>query len=719
MLVLQARKAKIDYFISSVASNANDVLNTGTSATAPWATIAPLLVLGAVTGALNGKVIAFERGGQYTPMDLATITADDCTVTDYGNSAANRPFFDLFNPLDGVWTLDSAGIYKMTLSRQANSKNRGNYRRNAWPMRKVESKAALAGKPVNTVFVDLETGSAPVLYMNSAVDPSTDGAIYDYSKFSIAISLNGSRNKINGIWTRGNAGQDGGLRLGGGIGGNTLSGCRVDWGSRHSAYIASGILTSYCLSNEFYGGANEIEDGNILSAGAANAVVFNSPDHSMATCISQGNVYNGMGRNNPISGARSNFTGPYGHDGVAGRPMLRFESVGDVYIDMAQGPGVCGQVNVFANPTFTRCIEGMSINAANISMEMYGASSGSAIDRLFANLVNAGVTCYLHDCPLINIPDCGAGGAGWVLAGTGSTAVTNMRVEDCSFNISGMRTANTNRFFLSIRAGNLTFKRNKVGPNLAPPVSLMFNLGAAVTVDASNDGNFWANGVNFSKGGTTYYGLQAWQTATGTEATSVYLGVPTAEFTEDFNGADASLDAVPGWSRLNGVSTDLQRKSGRLYNNSVSGTPTAYPRGDLSSDDQYTRFVLRNTGSAGGAALRLVDASNLMFVRATGAAVALMKTVAGTTTQSTATSGITPALNNVILVVIRWHLDPVLLTYSMRASIVIDGALGIGFQDVTISGFEQERTCGAVSRAVQTDLLDDLTFGPAPLLLAA
>ena len=312
-----------DYYIDGTSGDdGNDGLTNATA----YASFAPLIALSA--GSLDGKVVAVRRGTSVAPMDASVFVADGCTVKSYPSHILSKPYIDCTAAI-GAWTLHASGVYKVTLTRDhsGGAKYFGNYFRNAVPMRKVQSVAALSGKGNFVVFAENETTGTVTLYMNAPSDPGADGAAYRWAKYGHAVRLSGAGNNAFGLEGFACGQQDGMFVLanaGDNAGGHTLADCTMWWGGRHSALIGSGALASASLRNKYYGGANEIETGGVLNAsGTANSLVFNTPDHSGANCVSQGNVYDGMGRQNYIAGTPRNFTGPYGHDGVDGRARRR------------------------------------------------------------------------------------------------------------------------------------------------------------------------------------------------------------------------------------------------------------------------------------------------------------------------------------------------------------------------------------------------------------
>lgn len=715
-----------NYWISSVDPNASDA-NAGTSREAPWATTAPLLALAATPGALTGKRVGFERGGSYAPFDTTVIVADDCSMLAYG-AGDTLPFFDCTASIPAAWTLHAAGIWKVTLTRAASVKNTGNYfRTTTWetpdgvehtdlfPMRKVESLAALSGKGNYACFADGEAGTTITLYMNAPSDPGADGAAYRWSRYSVAVNLSGARNRIAGLWARGNANQDGMFRLAGDAGGHVLSRCRMDWGCRHSALVASGPALSIAELNEFNGGANEVDPIGTLSNGTANSLVFNSADHQTAHCISQFNVYNGMGRRNYAgAGVRSNFTGPYGHDSVAGRAMATFVSEGDEFIDMAVAAGACGIVTQFKDQKHTRSIDGMEVNSNDIDVSMTGLVAGSTIDRLLTNAARTGITLRYHDNGLVYIPDCGAGASGWVRAGEGVTAEMDLDFENNAFVIQGTRTANANRVFIDLRDGALRWVGNTIGPAVAPPVDLIFDLGTGVAIDSDNDDNAYPVGSNFRIASTTYRGLVAYRVAAGGEVGSTYRDLPSPEYADTFNGSDANLETL-GYTRISGAAGALQRKSNLLY--AASTTQSVYTRGDLSGLEHYVSYTLKGISAGGGPgpALRILDGTTFLLSRQTSTQHQLQLMLAGVSSVPVASSAVTPAVDQHVVVVLRNYTDPFTEAVTMRAWIIVDGGLVIGMSEITAASIVAEPTVGAIARNTVTDMLDDLSFGPAPI----
>ena len=700
-----------DYYVDSATGN--DLFD-GKSQSGAFATIAPLLALSA--GALDNKTIGFKAGQSYPAMDLAVFTANGLTITSYG--AGNKPFFDCTAVIPASWTLDSTGIYKVTLARSANAKMYGNYFRNGVPMRKVEAKASLTGTGNYTVFVDLEQTAAPVLYMNAPSDPGADGATYRFSKYGWGVAVTGNNNRISGLWSSGNAHQDGSLNVNspgsGAIGGNRLDHCRLDWGCRHNSLIGSGAGTSIAEYNVVNGARNDVESGQVINQ-SGGGLVFYSADQSAAACISRFNTFNGMGIGGYAPGSttlnlRTNFIAQIAHDAVANRAMTSFTSQGNTFTDCLGTESSPGATDSITSGVHSRTVDMLAVSVNGSTTAMTG-QTGSA-DRAYRFGGGLGGTVNLSGSQITS-PDPGSGTAQAYYMTVGLTAdmtinLNNERVSLAAFPTNSSpnkAVAIHERGALSITNSQFTITGGRIVGHDFP---FGWRVGTNGTGSVTSSNNVWPYGVSFYLNGTSYSlaGIQA----LGKETGSTMQQPKAATASADFEGSTATLESI-GWTRVSGTANSMGQNGGALA--TVANNRVVYKFDDTTAGNHNIVFTMGTpVGANFGLAICIVDGSNFIMVTPSTTSYAVNTWIGqsgGAGTQVINTSGITPAVG-----------DKVRLSSS-----IVDAPSGkllvclyindqrVGAVTVTSTVLAAGTGVGAFAwNGAQTDLIRDFAYGP-------
>lgn len=218
-------------------------------------------------------------------------------------------------------------------------------------------------------------------------------------------------------------------------------------------------------------------------------------------------------------------------------------------------------------------------------------------------------------------------------------------------------------------------------------------------------------GARVEINGTTYNGLTAWQAAS-MESGSTTATPPTATATADFNTADANLETLPGWTNIAGAAGALAIRTNDLA--AVSTTQTTYTWVDVPVFDRYMSWTTRGAGTSGPVvAAAVADASNWFGVRWSSTVYQNQINNAGSFTQPTSTSGITPTAGDSVVHMFYAHTDPSTGTVTYRTSLFINGVQGWFSQPVTLpASVQTELTAGLVARsATQNPWLDNLSVG--------
>lgn len=694
---------KGDYYLSADGSDTN----AGTIS-APFRSFAPILAMSA--GSINNKIIALKCGSSFAPMDLSFLNASNCLITSYGNSADGRPFIDCTSAIIETWTEHSTGIWKVTLTHNADTKIYPNFFKNGIPVQKVISTAALAGASDNAVYAENQTSSTFTAYMKSSVNPSTDGNSYRWSKYGSAITLIGTDSTIDNIYAFGNAHQDGALvvKTNDASGGCKLSRCRVDWGNRHSALVGSGTRQSVAEFNEFYGGADDVETGNILNTGGgANALVFNSSDHQTATCVDRYNVYDGLTRPNynaPTS--LTYFTGGYGHDAVEGRPMLRYTAYGNTFKNIENVHSSCAVTGTFDDCTFDNVTQLFSADDVNTNYTL--SNSSGNVEQLVRG-TNLNITLLWKDNEIV-VNDLARGTAGFVRYAEG-TGVINLTYDGGTLDVRGVRssTAAANRVINRVKNGSLKVNNLTVLPVLATPFTYFTDVvsGGTFTLDAASGNNKYSIGTVFRRSGTEY-NLVGWISAGYEQVTSKRHDMPIATLQDNFARTDKLLvDDV--YINVGGVTSTLALRSNKLA--TLNGLTQAVKLGSVESQNLWCRKVTQSIVGSSGIALLVENETNFIIVRETSAQYQLQVCNAGSFA-TTNGSGVTPAVGQEVIAVIKDVIDPSTKIQSKMSWLIADNRNVINSQLITMpSVMSNTKSVGFVGRGAANPLLSDASWG--------
>lgn len=693
---------KADYYL---AADGNDS-NAGTIA-APFRSFAPILAMSA--GALNSKIIALKSGDSFSPMDLAFLNANNCQITSYGNTGLGRPFIDCTAAITETWTEHAAGVWKVTLTHNGDSKTYPNFFKNGVPVQKVISVAALATASANAVYAENQTANTFTAYMKSSINPSTDGNTYRWSKYASAITLIGTGSTIDNIYSLGNAHQDGALvvKTADASGGCNLSRCRVDWGNRHSALVGSGTRTSIAEFNEFYGGADDVETGNVLNAGGgANAIVFNSADHQTATCIDRYNVYDGLTRPNYNAPASlTYFTGGYGHDAVETRPMLKYISYGNTYKNVDLCHSSCAVTGTFDDCTFDNVTQLISADDVNTN---YTISNSSGNLEQFARGANLNITLNWINNDIV-VKDLARGNPGFVRYAEGTGAIY-LNISGGSIDVQGSRASASaaNKTLFRVKNGTLAVNGLTVYPKLGTPFTYLIDViaGGAFSILSSNN-NTYPIGALFRNAGTEY-NLSAWVAAGFDGANSKRHDMPNSTLADNFTRTDALLtDDV--YVQKGGVTTALAIRSNKLA--TLNGSTQAAALGSVDSQNLWCRKVTESTVGSSGIALLVENDTNFIIVRETSTQYQLQVCNAGAFSTLNGV-GVTPAIGQEVIALIKNVTDPETKVTVKRAWLIADNRNVLNAQTITMpTAMTNTKTVGFVGRGAANPLLSNASWG--------
>lgn len=694
---------KADYYLSADGSDTN----AGTIS-APFRSFSPILAMSA--GSLNNKIIALKCGSSFAAMDISVLNANNCLITSYGNSADGRPFIDCTSAITETWTEHATGVWKVTLTHNADTKIYPNFFKNGIPVQKVISVAALASASDNAVYAENQTSSTFTAYMKSSVNPATDGNSYRWSKYGSAITLIGTDSTIDNIYALGNAHQDGALvvKTNDASGGCKLSRSRVDWGNRHSALVGSGTRQSVAEFNEFYGGADDVETGNILNAGGgANALVFNSSDHQTATCVDRYNVYDGLTRPNYNAPASlTYFTGGYGHDAVEGRPMLRYTAYGNTFKNIENVHSSCAATGIFDDCTFDNVTQLFSADDVNTNYTL--SNSKGNVEQLVRG-TNLNMTLLWKDNEIV-VNDLARGTAGFVRYAEGTGSI-NITYDGGILDVRGVRssTAAANRVINRVKNGSLKVNNLTVLPVLATPFTYFTDVisGGTFTLDATSGNNKYSIGTVFRRNGTEY-NLAGWISAGYDQATSKRHDIPISTLQDNFARTDKLLvDDV--YINLGGVTSSLALRSNKLA--TLNGSTQAVKLGSVESQNLWCRKITQSTVGSSGIALLVENDTNFIIVRETSTQYQLQVCNAGSFA-TTNGSGVTPAIGQEVIAVIKDVIDPLTKVQSKMSWLIADNRNVINSQLITMpSAMSNTKTVGFVGRGAANPLLSDASWG--------
>lgn len=694
---------KADYYLSDFGSDTN----AGTFEQ-PFRSFSPLLAMSA--GVLNNKIIALRCGSSFAPMDISFLSANNCLITSYGNVAEGRPFIDCTAPITETWTEHATGVWKATFTHIGDIKIFPNFFKNGIPVQKVIGITALASASDNAVYAENQTSNTFTAYMKSSVNPATDGNSYRWSKYGSAITLVGTDSTIDNIYAFGNAHQDGALvvKTSDASGGCKLSRCRVDWGNRHSALVGSGTRQSVAEFNEFYGGADDVETGNVLNAGGgANALVFNSADHQTATCIDRYNVYDGLTRPNYNTPASlTYFTGGYGHDAVETRPMLKYIAYGNTFKNVETVHSCCAVTGTFDDCTFDNVTQLFSADDVDTNYTL--SNSKGNVEQLVRG-TNLNITLLWKDNEII-VNDLARGTAGFVRYAEGAGSI-NLTYDGGTLDVRGVRssTAPANRVINRVKNGSLKVSNLTVLPVLATPFTYFTDVisGGAFTLDAASGNNKYSIGTVFRRNGTEY-NLAGWIGAGYEQATSKRHDMPIATLQDNFARTDKLLvDDV--YVNVGGVTSSLAISSNKLA--TLNGSTQAVKLGSVESQNIWCRKITQSTVGSSGIALLVENDTNFILLRENSTQYQLQVSNAGAFTTLNA-SGVTPAVGQEAIAVIKTVIDPATKAASKRAWLIADNRNVLQNEQITMPAtMVNTKTAGFVGRGAANPLLSDASWG--------
>lgn len=691
---------KADFYISGTGSNTN----AGTK-DAPYRDFSPLLAM--AVNSLDNKIISVERGTTLPAFDTQVITAKNLLITTHGSLEKERPFIDCTALIPSEdWTLHSTGVYKCTLTHNTHSKTYPNFFNNGVPVQKVTSISALANASDFAVYADNQTNATFTAYIKASSAPTG----IRWSKYGIAINVLGEGSIIDNFYALGNADQDGAFKIStpSNEGGCTLSRCRVDWGSRHSAYVGSGAKTSVVEYCEFYGGADDVETGNVLNTGGgANAVVFNTTDHQNAVCISRFNVYDGLNRPNYNSpSSPTYFTGPYGHDGAEGRPMTEFYSIGDTFRNIEGVHSMCAQKGEITGAIFENVTQLFSVDDQNCAYTMKNCK-GNLEQLVRGTAYNTTINWLDNE---IVCKDMARGTPGFVRTGE-TNGVVDLKINGGVLDVQGIRTSSApdNRTIFRMKNGSLQINNLKVLPEIATPFTYAIDIvsGGAFTLSNASDNNTWSLGTVF-RVGSTKYNLSRFKNA-GYEGANSKPHTIYATHKDDFDRADSVL-ANNGYKLIAGDTATFSVKSNKLT--TMNGTTSIVSFGSLPSINMWAKKSVSAISSNAGIGLSLLDASNFMIGRETSTRYEIQVINGGASTVYGSTD-VTPAVGHEVYYVIKDYVDPLTKVTSKRAWIVADNQNILTLSPIVIpSVLQNVKSIGFANRgSAQNPILGNAEWG--------
>ena len=695
-------KMDVDYYI---AANGSDT-NAGTK-DLPFKSFAPLLAM--ASNSLDNKVIALRCGDTIDAMDDGVINAKNCVITSYGDIALGRPFLDCTDLITETWTEHSTGIWKVSLTHKSNIKIYPNFFKNGIPVQKVTSVANLASASDKAVYADNQTNATFTLYMKSDVNPSIDGNIYRWSKYGHAIRLNGEGSIIDNLHSFGNANQDGAfiVTTDNNAGGVKLSRCRVDWGNRHSALVGSGIRPSIAEYNEFYGGANDVETNNILSTGSANALVFNTPDHTQAVCIDRYNIYDGLTtrQNYNLPTALTYFTGGYGHDGILGNPMLKYIAIGNTYKNMIQISRTCSLNGSFENCVLQNISVFLSCNSSNVNY-MIKNCQGYTDQIIYGTTQNTTLNLINND---FIIRDLGGGTAGWVRYAESSGNIY-LTISGGTLDVQGIREGSIpdNRTLFRVKNGSLKINNFTIYPKMGTHFTYVVDIrsGGIFTLNSTSGGNTYPVGAIFMNAGVIY-DLAGWISAGFEQNTSITHALPIMEIKDDFNRSDKLL-VNDVYVNLGGSTTPLAIRNKKLA--TLDGTTQAVMLGKVSSQNMWVRKITESTVGSSGLALLVADQNNFILLRETSTQYQF-QICNGGTFKTNSVNGITPAAGHEVIAVMRKVTDYYSKNTYTKMWIIVNNRTYLNGSNFTVPpALSGVLNVGFVGRGAANPLLSDASW---------
>ncbi|WP_119689679.1 hypothetical protein [Acinetobacter soli] len=688
-----------DYYISS--TNGLDT-NAGTI-NAPFASFAPILAMTA--NSLDSKVVAVERGSVLAPFDLKVLYAKNFLITNYGDESLALPFIDCTAAITETWTETStSGIWSCTLTHNADTKVYPNFFKDGIPVTKVTSLTTLASAYENSVYAENQTNASFTLYMKSTVNPAT--LTLRWSKYSTAINIQGTGSTIDGFEATGNAGQDGAFKVSSlsNTGGCKISRCIINWGNRHSVYCGSGAKPSIVEFCKFYGGANDVETGNVAGI-SANTVVFNTTDHSAATCISRYNLHVGVSRKSVTGSSTIALTGAYGHDGTNGNPMKKFISQGESFKNISSAHALCASKDIMDGATFDNVDQIFSTSAATTATIQN--CKGTANVLIYGINLNTTLNWINNE---IEILDLGLANGAFVRYSEGSGSI-NLNLSGGKIDVKAARnaTVSTNKVLFRVKNGSFKSSGLSVYPKVAPAFTYFMDIiaGGTFTVSTGSSGNTYPFGTMFRSSGTAH-SLPQWK-ALGYETDYSTHKYGYTELYDDFTRDDVMLDDDIYSSA--GVTTSLAIRSGKLA--TLNGNTQVGLLANLSqSSGIFCKKTTQSTVGASGIALMAADVNNYIMLRETSTAYQLQVMNAGVSSVSSASALVTPTVGDEAILVLKQTTDPNTAAVTYRAFVIVNEYTVLNDLAITIPpALLSEPKAGFVGRGAANPLLSNASWG--------
>jgi hypothetical protein len=641
--IQKAHDLTLNFYVDSV--DGLDT-NSGTSRVAPFKTLTKLNTL-----LISGSVVYLNNGSTF--YDFIDKTVDNVLISTYGTG--NKPVIDCSDPILASAFSKTAGqtnVYESTITLPNNSKIMGNIYYNDLAVKQVTS-IALVDAESNTAFVADWTAASTTLYVNKGGSAPIDGE-YRYSAREHGIDLIGNSNEIFGVICKKNANQDGSIKMSG----LNVSARKTEMndGCRHSAYFQA---SCYLDSLIFKGARNDLE-------GSANTLVVNEPNVAGKSYITTDCTFDGDGD--------PRVTGPQNHGADANELFAKITHTRPVFIDLEQSVDIAAQDTQITLPIFNGCDIGLFFGRNNGVATMTGAT-GTAITFIKAeapftsNTIDSVITCNKLEVGFYKAED---------TASNVSTNNDTITVLDADL---------TSRFF-RVQGGTLTVKNSEFLPSIAFPAQTFYNCGySGGTIAYVGENNTFPYGAKFDHNGVVYNTLTDFKAATGaTDTTSITAPLPNPSFFDTFGRADGDL-AQGLWS-YSGAAAQAAIDSNTV---SITGTTLSlYSLPPMASADHYSRAIVGNNNAAGPFPLiaRAQDQLNWIGVRWTTSQFQLWRSVAGSLSQIGTSSGVTPAVDDEIVIAVR----------GKYAYFYVNGNNVINRLDIG-TDLATGRLCGLVSRS--------------------
>jgi len=639
---------------------------------------APFKSLAMVSGDQSQKVIAVRNGRTY----LNTLDASGAGVVVVGHGDGDPAVIDCTDTVHAaswVKTDTLTNVYDQTITLPEDVKSLGNVYCDGVALLQVTSTALCDSTP-GSAYVSDWTAASATLYIHptGSVSPITDGREYRYSARLFGINLSGDACTVSGIRVRGNAHQDGGIRL-------TGRGCLVTEsaavdGCRHAMYVGPGAV----LSGGVYGPCR-----NALEApGTANTVVINN-----ASAVGEGYsatdvTFSGTGY--------SSVTGPLMHDGTP-TTLFGAQTLTDCeFNNLASWMTASGAPTNVIRPKFFGVTAGAGLGAAGTVLNITDGTG--SVNQLYDATVGGSVNVSGGNFVVSALP------TGFFRANSTATDLA-LSITDAEV------TANTGAFPAhlvrnqrgSVNIQGLTVNAPQGASALCAPIDVTVSAGfSGGTVAYFGAGNTWHYGASFQINGVTYNTLAEFQAA-GHEVGSTVLQ-PTVSGSDNFNRADENLEATAPWVRIGGSAAQAAVRTNALA--CIGTTQTLYEFSGISLPvDQYVRFKIASVPATANpyVVVRASDQSNWVGVRWNATTFMIGRCIAGTVTASvTSSAAVAPAIGDDVILAIRGDL----------AYLYVNGRCLLRGQAMSATAIGANTKVGVVARSgVVNPFIDDFSAG--------